>query len=307
MARRPHDLNIDYYAVLEVTKTAENAEIKTAYKRLALKWHPDRNPEKKEEAEMKFKEINDAYEILTDTDRRSAYDNGKRERLLSNSGTHFKTRSTSELLNNFFSNGIPTTLNQAKFESKSTSPQAPAITRTFKCTLEELYTGTTKKMKITKEVINNKNLRKPKVEEKVITLTVEKGWRKGTKITYPKEGDVRPGEIPADVIFELDETPHDRFERRKNDLIYKTEVTLEQALCGADVKINTLNGEEMRVKVKEVIHEGYVHTVKGKGMPMRTKEEFGDLEIHFHVKYPKRIDEETKASLRKLLKDLDYS
>lgn len=79
-------MSIDYYKILEVPRTAQNADIKKAYRRLALKWHPDKNPDKKDEAERKFKDISEAYEVLSDEQKRAIYDKYGKEGLVGNNG-----------------------------------------------------------------------------------------------------------------------------------------------------------------------------------------------------------------------------
>ncbi len=132
------------------------------------------------------------------------------------------------------------------------APQKPApIVHKFRCTLEELYNGTTKKMKVVSlhrcfshnnlcltQVVFVSSMKKTKtlvdasgkaVEvERILAIDVKKGWKAGTKITFPKEGDERPGMEPADIVFVLEEKPHSVFKREGNDLIYTHSVTLSQ-------------------------------------------------------------------------------
>lgn len=85
-------------------------------------------------------------------------------------------------------------------------------------------------------------------------------------------------------------------------------MTLENALCGATIEVDLLNGETLDVTVDDVISDGFVHQVKGKGMPVRgTEDEFGDLHIHFTVAFPKSIEDGDKKKLRKILSELEYS
>jgi len=72
------------------------------------------------------------------------------------------------------------------------------------------------------------------------------GWKNGTKITFEREGDERPGVIPADIVFILNTKPHPRFERDGDDLIYTANITLEEALTGAEVEVQTLDGRLIR-------------------------------------------------------------
>jgi DnaJ-class molecular chaperone len=97
--------------------------------------------------------------------------------------------------------------------------KAPPINHTLYVTLEELYTGTTKRMRITsKRIVDSAGSTQQVAAEKEIV--VKAGWKNGTKITFENEGDEAPGVIPADVVFTLQTKPHDRFERDGDDLIY---------------------------------------------------------------------------------------
>eukprot|EP01117_Protostelium_nocturnum_P002400 TRINITY_DN13080_c0_g1_i1.p1 TRINITY_DN13080_c0_g1~~TRINITY_DN13080_c0_g1_i1.p1 ORF type:complete len:240 (-),score=63.41 TRINITY_DN13080_c0_g1_i1:6-725(-) len=216
--------------------------------------------------------------------------------------THFKTQSTEELFKSFFGNrNIP--LDPKKFENPP--PQASPIIKVFHCSLEDLYCGGTKRMRITKDIYEGTG--KPKSVEKIVTINIEKGWKSGTRITFEKEGDVKGGMIPADIIFELEEKSHERFERKMNDLHYHAEISLEEALVGCNLNIETLDKRQLEVQVDNVIHPGFVHVVKGEGMPLRKKNDtMGDLHIHFTVKFPKEIADKSKNLIKEALSDCDY-
>ncbi len=128
--------------------------------------------------------------------------------------------------------------------------KAAAVNHNLNVTLEELYTGAVKKMRITKRVIDAAGRQSQVSNEKEITL--KKGWKDGTKITYEKEGDESPGVIPADIIFTVQTKPHPLYSRDNDDLIYTCTVTLLEALRGFKKEIRTLDNRPIFVEMRSV-------------------------------------------------------
>jgi DnaJ C terminal domain len=93
--------------------------------------------------------------------------------------------------------------------------------------LEDIMTGTTKKMKITRRVLNPDG-RTYRTEDKFLTLDIKPGWKAGTKVTFPREGDQAPNTIPADVVFVIRDKPHPKFSRDGSDIKYRAKVSLRQ-------------------------------------------------------------------------------
>ena len=114
--------------------------------------------------------------------------------------------------------------------------QDPPIEHELFVTLEEIGTGATKKMKISRKVLSADN-RSLRSEEKVLTIEIKPGWKQGTKITFPREGDQSPSTIPADIIFIIKDKPHPTFKREGSDLIYTAKLALkdvsEHSLVGS--------------------------------------------------------------------------
>lgn len=177
--------------------------------------------------------------------------------------------------------------------------QAP-IKRKFACTLEELYTGTTKKMKITKTLLDESGKRVN--AEKILTINVKPGWKTGTKITFPEEGDEAPGVVPADIIFVLEEKPHPYFVREGDNLFYTANITLSQALTGVNIELPTLDGRRLKFQIRDVISPGYVKIVSGEGMPQqKDPTRKGDLQIKFNIKFPTSLTEEQRKKVKDAL------
>ena len=128
--------------------------------------------------------------------------------------------------------------------------KAAAVNHHLNVTLEELYTGTVKKMRITKKIVDMSGRQTQVSNEKEIAL--KKGWKDGTKITYEKEGDELPGVVPADIIFTVQTKPHPLYSRDNDDLIYTLTVTLMEALTGFKKEILTLDNRPISIEMKSV-------------------------------------------------------
>lgn len=274
----------DYYKILGISRSATEDEIKKAYRKLALKYHPDKN--KTKEAEEKFKEIAEAYEVLSDKKKREVYDQYGEDGLKGginagpNTGApefvytfHGDPRATfaeffgtdnpfffmsgmglgghggtttmfygdddMEIDDNGFTSHFGGIRGGNAFRSQSFTAGSPNINRSKPKTqdpplehdlyvsLEDVAKGCTKKMKISRKVLNPDG-RTTKREEKVLTINVKPGWKAGTKITFQKEGDQTPNSIPADISFIIRDKPHPLFKREGSDIRYTAKVTLKE-------------------------------------------------------------------------------
>lgn len=139
-------------------------------------------------------------------------------------------------------------------------------------------------------------------ESEILTIDVKPGWKKGTKITFPDKGNEQLNQLPADLVFVIDEKPHDVYKRDGNDLIRNYKVTLAEALGGKTVNLTTLDSRELTIPVNQIVRPGYELVVAKEGMPI-TKEpgNRGDLKIKFDVKFPTRLSAEQKAALKRAL------
>lgn len=128
------------------------------------------------------------------------------------------------------------------------------------------------------------------------------GWKKGTKITFPDKGNEQLGQLPADLVFVIDEKPHDLYERDSNDLIVNQKVTLAEALGGTSVSLTTLDGRNLSIAVTDIISPGFELVVPKEGMPIaKERGNRGDLRIIFEVKFPTRLTPEQRAGLKRAL------
>ncbi|XP_045823594.1 dnaJ homolog subfamily B member 13-like [Trifolium pratense] len=345
-------MGVDYYKILQVDKNANDDELKKSYRKLAMKWHPDKNPTNKKEAETKFKQISEAYDVLSDPEKRAIYDQYGEEGLKgqvpppdagSGSGTsfystgdipgsfQFNPRNADDIFAEFFGFSSPFggmggrggsggggmrsrfpggVFGDDMFGSfgegggihvnQAAPRKAPAIENKLSCTLEEIYRGTTKKMKISREIADASGKTMP-VEE-ILTITVKPGWKKGTKITFPEKGNEQPNVTAADLVFVIDEKPHSIFSREGNDLIMTQKISLAEALTGYTVHLTTLDGRNLSIPINNVIHPNYEEVVPKEGMPIpKDPSKKGNLRIKFNIKFPTRLTDEQKAGIRKLL------
>lgn len=344
----------DYYKILGIPKGSNDDEIKKAYRKMALKFHPDKN--KNPGAEEKFKDIAEAYEVLSDKKKRDIYDQYGEEGLKggmpsgnNEGGSHSYTyhgdpRATfasffgnSNPFESFFMNG-PGNANMftsfggsndsegdmdvdpfaqfnagpgGQFRSQSfnihgmgnprkdrgATLQDSAVEHDLLVTLEDIYKGCTKKMKISRKV--NPDGHGVRLEQKLLTINVKPGWKAGTKITFQREGDQNPNKIPADIIFIIRDKPHSMFKRDGSNLKYTQKITLKQALCGAQFEVPLITGGSVHLDTKnEVIKPTTVKRFQGYGLPIpKEPNRKGDLLVDFEMQFPAKLSDGVKRLL----------
>jgi len=263
--------NDKFYKVLEVEKNATDTEIKKAYKKMAIKHHPDKGGDQE-----KFKEITRAYEVLSDSDKRSKYDRFGEEGL-EDDGCH----DAQDIFSSFFGGG------GGGRGGGRRRQKTKDLVQPLKVTLEQLYNGQTKKMAITRQVIDKKKgvtscrecdgrgvrvevIRmgpmiqqmqsacsacggqgksfQRKQEREVLEVLVQKGSPDGHKIAFREMADEHPEADTGDVIFVLKQQEHADFKRKGADLFLARTISLVEALCGFELEIHHLDGRKLLVK-----------------------------------------------------------
>lgn len=178
----------------------------------------------------------------------------------------------------------------------------PPIEHDLYVTLEDINTGCSKKMKISKMVVQpDGSARK---EEKILQIVVKPGWKAGTKITFPKEGDQIPGKVPQDIVFIIRDKPHASFKREGSDIKYTAKLTLKEALCGTGhLKVPTLAGEKLPINIQnEVIKPTTVKRLQGRGLPYpKEPSRHGDLIVNFDIIFPENLSKSTRELLLDIL------
>lgn len=340
------EMGVDYYSVLKVPRTATVDDLKRAYRKLAMRWHPDKNPNSKKEAEAKFKQISEAYDVLSDPQKRQIYDQEGEEGLkggmpppgsshgFANGGAaqsfRFNPRNAEDIFAEFFGSASPfggiggmggrgggmyggfgsgdsmfrTTDGSQGFRSFGDAPppqrKAPAVSNKLLCSLEELYKGSTRKMKISRSVPDASGRIVP--AEEILTIDIKPGWKKGTKITFAEKGNGQLGVTPGDLVFVIEDKPHMTYKRDGNDLIVSKKISLVEALTGCSFSLLALDGRTLSVSISDVITPGYEKVIPKEGMPVAKESgRKGNLRIKFDVVFPTRLSSEQKSGVKKLL------
>lgn len=180
--------------------------------------------------------------------------------------------------------------------------QDPPIVHELLVNLEDIYKGATKKMKITRKVLNADG-RTTRLEDKVLTINIKPGWKAGTKITFPKEGDQGPHNSPADIVFVIKDKPHPHFKRDGADLRYTARVSLREALCGTTIQVPTLDGHAIPLALtNEIIKPTTAKRLQGQGLPLpKQPSRRGDIIVSFDIAFPDQLPSPVRDILRDCL------
>lgn len=292
---------IDYYSILGVDKKATEAEIKKAYRKLARKYHPDLNPNDKE-AEKKFKEINEANEVLSNAAHRKQYDQygsdwkhadqmnqaqqQQRQQRSSPGGAQFSAEDFgsgdySDFFESMFGGGGSSGGRTVKFRGQD---YQYALTLDLKDVYE------THKQVLT---LNGKK----------IQITVPAGMENGQKIKLKEHGGEGVNGGPkGDLYLEFNIQNTTPFRRDKNDLFSTVALDLYTAILGGELVADTFKGK-VKLKIAPETQAGTTVKLKGKGFPVYKKEnEFGDLYLTYTISLPKNLTEKEKALFSELSK-----
>lgn len=179
--------------------------------------------------------------------------------------------------------------------------QDPPVEHALVVSLEDLFHGCTKKMKISRKILNSDGTSSP--QENLVTINVKPGWKAGTKITFAKEGDQHVGRLPADIVFTVEEKPHKQFTRDGNNLVYTAHLSLREALCGGThLQIPTIEGGHIPMYLSNVTTPDTVKTIPGQGMPISKRPGHrGDLMVKFHIEFPTQLSADSKESISRAL------
>jgi len=312
----------DYYSTLGVAKTATAKEIKQAYRKLARAHHPDVNPGNKA-AEAKFKEINEAYEVLGDPEKRKKYDElGANWRMYEQAGAPgagpggwdvnhggggpgggFRTM-TQEEMNEMFGGADPFSDFFHTFfggmgggEARGTragrrgARKGRDIENEIELNLEDAYRGATRRLSIQQDG-----------HSRTVDVRIPAGVNQGSRVRVAGEGEHgSSGAASGDLYLRIRLAPDPRFERKGKDLYTRVMVPLTTAVLGGEVDVPTLSGKSLRLKVPPTTQNGQVFRLKGHGMPTIGKpEERGDLYATVDVQLPRQLTAEERGHFEEL-------
>eukprot|EP01012_Entosiphon_sulcatum_P015983 TRINITY_DN2095_c0_g1_i1.p1 TRINITY_DN2095_c0_g1~~TRINITY_DN2095_c0_g1_i1.p1 ORF type:complete len:331 (-),score=46.57 TRINITY_DN2095_c0_g1_i1:1715-2707(-) len=323
-----------YYEVLGVSPTCTPDELKRAYKRKALEWHPDKHQDNKAAAEQKFKEIAQAYEVLSDEKKRRVYDQLGEAGLEGGGGggpspfsgfgggTPFVFRTGGgggggrggpegldpfKLFESFFGSrsagafgfgddddfplfggmhggmrGPRRTASAAGFAGHPHRKEKPKpFNVDLNCSLEDLFTGATKRMKITRK--RHRPDGQAYDDAHVLEVKLKPGWKAGTKLTFENEGEQEHPNAPAgDVVFTVKEKDHPYYNRDGDNLLHFAQVRGTD--CASRLVIPYLDGTDIEIWPGGMaVENDCQREIRGKGMPNSKTGVRGDLIIKFEV------------------------
>jgi DnaJ-class molecular chaperone len=295
----------DYYATLGVAKTATDKEIKQAFRKLARKFHPDVNPGDKA-AEARFKEINEAYEVLGDPGKRKKYDElGANWRMYEQQGPGgagagpwaqptgggFRTMTPEEMREIFgdedpFSDFFKTFFGGAAPGGRATRGRAGRarhgrdVERELELSLEDAYRGVTQRLSV-----------KQDGHTRTVDVRIPAGVKDGSRVRVAGEGEQGMGGAAAgDLYLRVRLREHPRFQRKGQDLHVRVQVPLTTAVLGGEAQVPTLSERPLRLRIPETTQAGQVFRLKGHGFPAIGKpDDHGDLYATIEVQLPRRL------------------
>jgi curved DNA-binding protein len=290
----------DYYQVLGVSRNADEKEIKSAYRKLALKYHPDKNPDSEEH----FKEINEAYEVLGDPEKRSKYDRlGSSYRTWERAGrapggfdwSQWSTGAPGgvrvemgDFGDLFGGGGFSDFFNAIFGMGAQSQPRSRGrdLVQPITISLVEAYSGTTRTF--------SRNGRK-------LEVNIPAGAKTGTRVRVSGEGERSAGR-PGDLYLKVRVQDMPGIERRGDDLHMEVETDLYTAILGGEVEVNTLGGPVM-LKIPAGSQPGRTFRLRGRGMPnLRNPTQHGDLLAKLNITLPKKLSKEERKLFEQLSK-----
>lgn len=312
----------DYYKILGVSRNASEEEIKQAYRKLARKYHPDVNPNNKQ-AESKFKEINEAYQVLSDKDKRSHYERfgkdwNRYQQTGSPGGGGFRwdyssggpggasTGDFSDFFEALFGSMGMGGFGGGRYGSRSADTSgfgdvggfgggaSQDIEQKIDITLEESFNGTQRKMQFSNPMGG---------APRTITVKIPAGINNDNRVRIAGEGGPSPSGKRGDLYLVVSILPHERFERDGNDLKTTVETDLYTLILGGEAHIPTIDGKNVNLNIPATTPNGKVFRLSGLGMPqLNASSKRGDLYVTAQAKLPNRLSTRERELFEELRK-----
>lgn len=322
----------DFYKILGVSKDAKEYEIKSKFRKLAIKLHPDKNIGDKD-ANKNFQDLREAFEVLSDPKKRKLYDEGGEERLKKMGGG--SQAGGMDPFESFFGDFFGFGGGGGGNENKET-PRGADVLVDLWVSYEELYVGQfvelervkpvyqpakgTRKCNCRQEMITRQlgpgrfqmmqqnvcdecpNM-KLTTQEKILEVEVEQGMKEGSEQKFHGEGEPHIDGDPGDLKVKIRTLPHPVFERRGDDLFTNATVSLADALTGFSITLKHLDGHLVKISREKITWPGAKVRKSGEGMPnYENNQSKGALFITFDVDFPKgEMSAEDKEAIRVIL------
>jgi len=295
----------DYYKTLGVSKNTKDDEIKKAYRKLAMKYHPDHTKGDKS-AEEKFKKISEAYAVLSDKEKRKQYDT------FGSDGFHqrfsqediFRSFDFGDIFKEFGFGGTNPFMGRRggmRFSFGSGSPfgshpgrqqqvKGSDLVYELPLTLQEVAKGTNKVISFDHKGRSEK-----------ITVKILKGMITGKKLRLAGKGEPSPyGGPPGDLYIQSKVLNDPQYDVKEYDLYLNRDIRLTEAILGRSISVPTLDGKELSLKIPPGTRHGTKMRLSGHGLPVMKGRKKGDLYVHIHVVMPERLNKEQKKLIEKL-------
>ena len=312
------------YNILEVSETASQDDIKKAYRKLSLKYHPDRTNNKADAD--KFKEINKAYEMLSDPIKRKSYDTSLKFPFLAGANldgmsglSGFGNPGENMDVNNIFSmffGGMPTDSNvrvytssnipgfndsfnsHSMFGGRAAQRKPSSIRVDTEITLKQAYKGCNIPVKITRWILES-NVKREETE--TLYVDVPKGVDSGEIIVIKERGNIVDEVIRGDVKIQITVNNNTEFYRSGLDLIYRKNITLKESLCGFTSELELIDGRKFKINNQDgtIVQQNLKKVVDGLGF---TRGDYvGNLVVEFNIIYPKTLSNHQIEKLKEIL------
>ena len=306
---------LDYYQILQLNRTATIDDVKKAFRRMSLKYHPTRNPSDITVCSDQFHQICEAYEVLSNTQLAAIYDKFGADVLAKGlehpNGTTYPgykyQKNAFDIFERFYSEYLPyhEIFDEsgkmlygscfAAINKQRKTEKLDDVHMTIDCSIDELYNGWVKEISY---------------DTRSRTVEVQPGFKDGHVIEIEEECGQGYEDEYRKIYVKIKELPHEKYSRKGDDLIYKHDIPLLHALNSLPWKFKTLDGRILNIPVDEIITPKTVKRVEDEGMPIFEEEDEkvsvvngkrGNLFIIFNILFPSELNEEMKLKVVKIL------